>query len=43
LAFAAIAVWCVTAIVGAFAAHRGFRKWREHGDDDALPSHTPQQ
>jgi hypothetical protein len=30
LAYAAIAVWCVTAIVGAFAAHRGFRKWRGH-------------
>jgi len=30
LAYAAIAVWCVTAIVGAFAAQRGFRKWRGH-------------
>ncbi len=29
LAYAAIAVWCVSAIVGAFAARRGFRKWRE--------------
>jgi uncharacterized membrane protein YdjX (TVP38/TMEM64 family) len=29
LAYAAIAVWCVTAIVGAVAAHRGFRKWRD--------------
>src|ERR1700759_3431359 len=28
LAYAAGAVWCVTAIVGAFAAHRGYRKWR---------------
>jgi len=28
LAYAALAVWCVTAIVGAFAAHRGFRSWR---------------
>jgi len=35
LAYAAIAVWCVTAIVGAFAAHRGFRKWRSHGAADA--------
>jgi uncharacterized membrane protein YdjX (TVP38/TMEM64 family) len=25
---AAIAVWCVTAVVGAFAARRGWRKWR---------------
>jgi uncharacterized membrane protein YdjX (TVP38/TMEM64 family) len=30
LAYSAIAVWCLTAIVGAFAAHRGFRKWRGH-------------
>ncbi|MFM9034529.1 MAG: TVP38/TMEM64 family protein [Mycobacterium sp.] len=28
LAYAAIAVWCVMAIVGAFGAHRGYRKWR---------------
>ncbi|HTX98332.1 MAG TPA: TVP38/TMEM64 family protein [Mycobacterium sp.] len=28
LAYAAIAVWCATAILGAFAAHRGYRKWR---------------
>ncbi len=28
LAYAAVAVWCVTAIVGAFAAHRGYRSWR---------------
>jgi uncharacterized membrane protein YdjX (TVP38/TMEM64 family) len=28
LAVSAIAVWCVTAIAGAFAAHRGYRKWR---------------
>lgn len=34
LAYAAIAVWCVTAIVGAFAARRGYRKWREHADRD---------
>jgi uncharacterized membrane protein YdjX (TVP38/TMEM64 family) len=30
LAYAAIGVWCVTAIVGAFAARRGYRKWRGH-------------
>jgi uncharacterized membrane protein YdjX (TVP38/TMEM64 family) len=35
LAYSAIAVWCVTAIVGAFAARSGFRKWREHGADDS--------
>ncbi len=28
LAYAAIAVWCVTAVIGAFAAHRGYRHWR---------------
>jgi uncharacterized membrane protein YdjX (TVP38/TMEM64 family) len=28
LAYAAIAVWCVTAVIGAFAAQRGYRKWR---------------
>ncbi|OBG75065.1 MULTISPECIES: TVP38/TMEM64 family protein [unclassified Mycobacterium] len=28
LAYSAIAVWCATAIVGAFAAHRGYRNWR---------------
>jgi uncharacterized membrane protein YdjX (TVP38/TMEM64 family) len=35
LAYAAIAVWCLTAIVGAFAAHRGFRHWRGHGSEDS--------
>ena len=33
LAYAAIGVWCVTAVVGAFAARQGFRKWRGHGED----------
>lgn len=28
LAYAAVGVWCVTAVVGAFAAHRGYRGWR---------------
>ncbi|KUI41537.1 hypothetical protein AU197_21050 [Mycobacterium sp. IS-1590] len=40
LAFTAIAVWCVTAIAGAFAAHRGVRSWRRRGrrgDTDATP------
>ncbi|GAA5094869.1 TVP38/TMEM64 family protein [Nocardia iowensis] len=31
LAYAAIAVWCITATLGAFAAHRGYRSWRRHG------------
>ena len=30
LAYSAIAVWCVTAIVGAIAARRGYRHWRAH-------------
>jgi len=30
LAYSAIAVWCVSAIVGAFAARRGYHKWRGH-------------
>jgi uncharacterized membrane protein YdjX (TVP38/TMEM64 family) len=33
LAYAAIGVWCATAVVGAFAARSGFRKWRSHGGD----------
>lgn len=28
LAYTAIGVWVVTAVVGAFAAHRGYRSWR---------------
>ena len=28
LAYVAIGIWCLTAIIGAFAAHRGFRSWR---------------
>lgn len=31
LAYAAIGVWCVTAIIGAFGAHRGYRSWRRRG------------
>lgn len=30
LAYAAIAVWCVMAIVAAFAARRGYQRWRAH-------------
>jgi uncharacterized membrane protein YdjX (TVP38/TMEM64 family) len=29
LAYTAIGIWCVTAVIGAFAAHRGYRKWRK--------------
>jgi len=38
LAYTAIAVWCVTAIVGAFAVRSGYRRWRRHAsrrDGDA--------
>ncbi|MGE2832614.1 TVP38/TMEM64 family protein [Mycobacterium sp. SMC-4] len=28
LAYSAIAVWCVMAVIGAVAAHRGWRRWR---------------
>ena len=38
LAYTAIAVWCVTAIIGAFAAHRGYRAWRgraRNADDES--------
>jgi uncharacterized membrane protein YdjX (TVP38/TMEM64 family) len=39
LAYAALVVWCVSAIVGAFAARRGFQKWRGHpGDEDSVPN-----
>ncbi|WP_194818717.1 TVP38/TMEM64 family protein [Nocardia sp. XZ_19_385] len=33
LAYTAIAVWCVVAIIGAFAAHRGIRSWRRRDRD----------
>jgi uncharacterized membrane protein YdjX (TVP38/TMEM64 family) len=37
LAYSAIAVWCVTAIVGVFAARHGYRSWRNarRGEDEA--------
>lgn len=31
LAYVAVAIWCITAIIGAFAAHRGYRGWRRRG------------
>jgi uncharacterized membrane protein YdjX (TVP38/TMEM64 family) len=34
LAYVAIGVWCITAVVGAFAARQGFRKWRGHGESE---------
>ena len=41
LAYAAIGVWCLTAIVGAFAAHSGFRNWRGHGSSERIPNAKP--
>jgi len=35
LVYAAIAVWCATAVIGAFAAHRGYRGWRASRTDPA--------
>jgi len=32
LAYVAIAVWCITAIIGAFATHRGYRHWRRRDE-----------
>lgn len=39
LTYAAIVVWCVSAVVGAFAARRGYRSWRAHarGGGRAIP------
>jgi uncharacterized membrane protein YdjX (TVP38/TMEM64 family) len=34
LAYTAIAVWCVTAVIGAFAAHRGYRHLRSRKAHD---------
>jgi uncharacterized membrane protein YdjX (TVP38/TMEM64 family) len=34
LAYAAIAVWCITAVIGAFATHHGYRRWRSGRDPD---------
>jgi uncharacterized membrane protein YdjX (TVP38/TMEM64 family) len=38
LAYSAIAVWCVTAIVGAVAARHGYRRWRGR----AAPQEEPE-
>ncbi|MGV0742428.1 TVP38/TMEM64 family protein [Mycolicibacterium sp. XJ870] len=38
LAYTAIGVWCVTAVIGAFAAHHGYRSWRNR---DRAPEPTP--
>ena len=38
LAYAAVAIWCVTAVIGAFVTHRGYRKWREHARREPDPT-----
>lgn len=44
LAYAAIAVWCATAVIGAFAAHHGYRHWRSSrtGERDAPTDSAPE-
>jgi uncharacterized membrane protein YdjX (TVP38/TMEM64 family) len=45
LAYTAIAVWCVTAIIGAFTAHRGYRSWRGRGarhEAEPVPDRDPE-
>lgn len=41
LAFAAVAVWCGMAIIGAFAAHRGYRSWRATRRQPETPAVPP--
>ncbi|MFC8045603.1 TVP38/TMEM64 family protein [Nocardia sp. NPDC057353] len=36
LAYTAIGVWCVTAGLGAYAAHRGYRMWRDRPVPDPV-------
>jgi uncharacterized membrane protein YdjX (TVP38/TMEM64 family) len=39
LAYSAIGVWCVTAVIGAFAARHGYRRWRGRtAPEEAAPS-----
>lgn len=41
LAYTAIGIWVVTAVIGAFAAHRGYRRWRRRrppAGEDAIES-----
>lgn len=43
LAYSAIAVWCLTAVVGAFAARRGYQRWRRHSRRGAEDNREPRQ
>jgi uncharacterized membrane protein YdjX (TVP38/TMEM64 family) len=40
-AYAAVAVWCITAVAGAFATHRGYRTWRTRANVPHHPSSAP--
>lgn len=42
LAYAAVGVWCGMAIIGAFAAHRGYRSWRAGRRQSESPADPPQ-
>ncbi len=37
LAYVAIGIWCITAVIGAFATHRGYRHWRRRNDTPEEP------
>ncbi|KAA8888105.1 TVP38/TMEM64 family protein [Nocardia colli] len=41
LAYTAITVWCITAILGALAAHRTLRTWRRRNTPDPEPTANP--
>jgi uncharacterized membrane protein YdjX (TVP38/TMEM64 family) len=43
LAYVAVAIWCITAIIGAFAAHRGYRGWRRRDRPENGPLPTPSE
>jgi len=41
LAYVAIGIWCVTAVVGVFAARHGYRRWRSPGTSDSDTGSAP--
>jgi len=41
LAYTAVAIWCVTAVIGAFATHRGYRHWRSRDEAAEGPGTVP--
>jgi uncharacterized membrane protein YdjX (TVP38/TMEM64 family) len=42
LAYTAIGIWCATAVAGAFAAHRGYRRWRRGRPSAPQEDDTPE-